>query len=185
MQTTALLCVPASRRGAHMSMCGLCAVCILRQQDLRLLSLPMCACACALLPHCPASYRFCCCLRCPWCLCRTTSVKYPFGGPSTSSVLVHQVRPARIAKRGGRVGVWACGRVGVGAFLSKDVSCAPYVRRVSRYLIFNYVGGCVGDEPGQGLNWSIFGVAFLTLLFVPPNGSIDCTEALSSRKYAK
>ena len=24
---------------------------------------------------------------------------------------------------------------------------------------------------------------FLTLLFVPPNGSIDCTESISSRKY--
>jgi steroid 5-alpha reductase family enzyme len=36
---------------------------------------------------------------------------------------------------------------------------------------------------GHVLNWSICGAAFLTLLFVPPGGSIDVTEALSSRKY--
>ena len=36
---------------------------------------------------------------------------------------------------------------------------------------------------GNWRNWSIFGCLFLTLLFVPPNGSIDCTESISSRKY--
>ena len=38
---------------------------------------------------------------------------------------------------------------------------------------------------GRWLNWSIWGVVFLTLLFLPPGGSIDVTESLSSRKYPK
>jgi len=39
------------------------------------------------------------------------------------------------------------------------------------------------EATGSWFNWTIWGVAFLTLLFVPPNGSIDVTESLSSRKY--
>jgi len=36
---------------------------------------------------------------------------------------------------------------------------------------------------GQLLSWTILGAVFLTLLFVVPRGSLDVTEALSSRKY--
>merc|ERR1719460_1374179 len=36
---------------------------------------------------------------------------------------------------------------------------------------------------GRWLNWTIWGVIFLTGLFVLPRASLDVTEALSSRKY--
>lgn len=37
---------------------------------------------------------------------------------------------------------------------------------------------------GELLNWTILGTVFLTCMFVVPQGSLDVTEALSSRKYA-
>ena len=42
----------------------------------------------------------------------------------------------------------------------------------------------VSATGGNWHNWSMFGCVFLTLLFVPPNGSIDCTESISSKKYS-
>ena len=41
----------------------------------------------------------------------------------------------------------------------------------------------VSATGGSLINWSLLGCVFLTLLFVPPNASIDCTESISSRKY--
>ena len=36
---------------------------------------------------------------------------------------------------------------------------------------------------GELINWSILGTAFLSCMFLLPRGSLDVTEALSSRKY--
>ena len=36
---------------------------------------------------------------------------------------------------------------------------------------------------GQWLNWTFVGPLFLNMLFLPPQASLDVTEALSSRKY--
>jgi steroid 5-alpha reductase family enzyme len=38
---------------------------------------------------------------------------------------------------------------------------------------------------GAWVNWTLAGCVFLALLFVPPGASLDVTETLSSRKYAK
>ena len=36
---------------------------------------------------------------------------------------------------------------------------------------------------GAWVNWTLVGPVFLTMLFLPPQASLDVTEALSSRKY--
>ena len=38
---------------------------------------------------------------------------------------------------------------------------------------------------GELFNFSCIGVVWLTVLFVPPRGSLDMTESISSRKYSK
>ena len=38
---------------------------------------------------------------------------------------------------------------------------------------------------GEVINWSILGAVFLSCMFLLPRGSLDVTEALSSRKYAR